>query len=93
VLGDFNADDDSPEMKALFAGGLKSLYGKKKPTVGAFNPIRRIYGEKVPSKTIDWALGWNLKGSAKAVLDTPYKGGWVSDHAAILVNVKKGDGK
>lgn len=93
VLGDFNADADSAEMKRLFAGGLKSLYQKSKPTVGAYNPIRQIYGKNVPSKTIDWALGWNLSAKAEVVLDRPYNGVWVSDHAAVFVTIKQGDKK
>lgn len=88
VLGDFNADKDDAEMKILFDGGLQSLYRELKPTVGAFNPIRRIYGERTPSRTIDWALGWNLEGDAEVVLDTPFNGHWVSDHAAVSVKLK-----
>lgn len=87
VVGDFNADEKSAEMQKLFAGGLKSLYGQLKPSIGAFNPIRRIYGENIPSQTIDWALGWNIKGSAEIVLDSPYEGEWVSDHAGVLIHV------
>jgi endonuclease/exonuclease/phosphatase family metal-dependent hydrolase len=93
VLGDFNADADSAEMKVLFEGGLKSLFREMKPTVGAFNPIRQIYGKDTPSKTIDWALGWNLAGEAEVVLDTAQGGEWVSDHAAVYVKVKQGDKK
>ncbi|MGE3260857.1 MAG: endonuclease/exonuclease/phosphatase family protein [Bacteriovoracia bacterium] len=89
VVGDFNADEKSAEMQVLFEGGLKSLYGALKPSIGAFNPIRRIYGENIPSQTIDWALGWNIEGSAEIVLDTPYNGEWVSDHAGILIHVEK----
>lgn len=89
VLGDFNADKEDAEMKILFEGGLKSLYTEIKPTVGAFNPIRRIYGENIPSRTIDWALGWNMDGSAEVVLDSAQNGVWVSDHAAVLVKVKQ----
>jgi endonuclease/exonuclease/phosphatase family metal-dependent hydrolase len=88
VVGDFNADRGDKEMQLLFNGGLKSLFKEAKPTVGAFNPIRRIYGEHVPSLTIDWALGWNLEGSANVVLDTAFPGDeWVSDHAGIAVQV------
>lgn len=87
VVGDFNADEKSEEMNILFNGGLKSLYKELKPSVGAFNPIRRIYGENIPSLTIDWALGWNINGSAEMVLDTPYQGEWVSDHAGVLIQV------
>lgn len=93
VLGDFNADAESPEMKALFAGGLRDLFVERKPTVGAFNPIRQIYGKNTPSRTIDWALGWNLKGDAEVVLDRAQAGEWVSDHAAVYVKVKQGDKK
>lgn len=89
VVGDFNADKEDAEMKILFEGGLKSLYKDTKPTIGAFNPIRRIYGENIPSRTIDWALGWNMEGSAEVVLDTAQKDIWVSDHAAVLVKVKQ----
>jgi endonuclease/exonuclease/phosphatase family metal-dependent hydrolase len=89
VVGDFNADEKSAEMNILFAGGLKSLYRELKPSIGAFNPIRRIYGDTIPSQTIDWALGWNIKGSAEIVLDTPYMGEWVSDHAGVLIHVEK----
>jgi endonuclease/exonuclease/phosphatase family metal-dependent hydrolase len=89
VVGDFNADERDPEMKALFTNGLRSLYREQKPTIGAFNPIRRIYGNDIKSKTIDWALGWNLDAEASVVLDTPHNGEWVSDHAAALVRVNK----
>lgn len=93
VVGDFNADKEDPEMKVLFEGGLNPLFSEIKPTVGAFNPIRRIYGENIPSRTIDWALGWNLTGSASVVLDSPFEGEWVSDHAAVLVNLKNSKNK
>ena len=94
VLGDFNADAEDSEMRLLFGGGLKELYRERKPTVGAFNPIRRIYGDNVPSRTIDWALGWNADGEAEVVLDAPYgtgRGGvdaWVSDHAGVYVRMR-----
>jgi len=88
VVGDFNADEQDPEMKALFKGGLRSLYRDQKPTIGAYNPIRRIYGNNIASKTIDWALGWKLDGEAAVVLDTPHQGEWVSDHAGVLITVK-----
>lgn len=87
VVGDFNASEKDPEMKLLFKGGLGSLITELKPTIGAFNPIRRIYGENIASKTIDWALGWNLDAEAEVVLDSPWKGEWISDHAAVLVKV------
>jgi endonuclease/exonuclease/phosphatase family metal-dependent hydrolase len=94
VLGDFNADADSAEMKTLFEGGLKNLFKEAKPTIGAFNPIRQIYGKDIPSKTIDWALGWNINADAEVVLDSAQKGDvWVSDHAAVYVKVKQGDKK
>lgn len=93
IVGDFNADKEDNEMKVLFEGGLSSMFLNPKPTVGAFNPIRRIYGEKIPSKTIDWALARNLNGSAEVVLDSPWKGEWVSDHAAVLVKIKKNNNK
>lgn len=89
VVGDFNADAESAEMKHLFAGGLKVLPEQTKPTVGAFNPIRRIYGENIPSKTIDWALGWNVNGRAELKLDHEVNGKWASDHAAIFVRLGK----
>ncbi len=87
VVGDFNANETSAEMNVLFNAGLNHLFRELKPTVGAFNPIRRIYGENIPSLTIDWALGWNLKGEAEVVLDRPYLGRWVSDHAGINIRV------
>ena len=87
VVGDFNASEKDPEMKLLFKSGLGSLITELKPTIGAFNPIRRIYGENIASKTIDWALGWNLDAEAEVVLDSPWKGEWISDHAAVLVKV------
>ena len=89
VLGDFNADENSAEMKLLFEAGLKSLAKELKPTVGAFNPIRQIYGKNIPSKTIDWALGWNVQqATAETVFDKPVQDLWLSDHAglAIVVN-------
>jgi endonuclease/exonuclease/phosphatase family metal-dependent hydrolase len=101
VVGDFNADSKDKEMQILFEGGLKSLYKEIKPTIGAFNPIRRIYGEDIPSLTIDWALGWNLAGTADVVLDSPYTrelsgpeheptiSDWVSDHAGVFIHLKK----
>jgi endonuclease/exonuclease/phosphatase family metal-dependent hydrolase len=90
VVGDFNADKEDPEMRILFDAGLNILIKEIKPTIGAFNPIRRIYGENIPSRTIDWALGWNLSGSAQIVLDTEQKNAvWVSDHAAVLVQLEK----
>jgi endonuclease/exonuclease/phosphatase family metal-dependent hydrolase len=91
VVGDFNADRLDPEMQALFQGGLRVMFKELKPTVGAFNPIRRIYGENIPSKTIDWALGWNASGEAKVILDSPYQGEWVSDHAAVAVKISKSE--
>ena len=92
VVGDFNADAPDKEMQALFAGGLKPLFQKKEPTAGPYNPIRAIYGKEKPSLTIDWALGWNLGGAANVVLNEPYKGVWVSDHAGVWVkpSLKKG---
>lgn len=87
VVGDFNADREDAEMKVLFANGLENLTSELKPTVGPFNPIRRIYGANIPSRTIDWALAWKIKGSSRVVLDTPWQDQWVSDHAAILINL------
>ena len=88
VLGDMNADQDDPEIQDMFRGGLKHLFSELKPTVGAFNPIRRIYGDNIPSKTIDWALGWSLDGDARVVLDSPYDGLWLSDHAGVVIELK-----
>lgn len=88
VMGDFNADDDSPEIRELFSAGFKSLFTEKKPTVGAFNPIRRIYGADIPSKTIDWVLGWGgIGGAAHVVLDAPVGNVWISDHAGVRVEL------
>ena len=89
VVGDFNASEKDKEMQMLFDAGLQHLFQELKPTVGPFNPIRRIYGADKPSLTIDWALGWNLAGTAKVVLDSPYKGDeWVSDHAGVSVKLR-----
>lgn len=89
VLGDFNADESSPEMKLLFSR-LPHLYAELRPTVGAFNPIRRIYGEHIPSQTIDWALGTNgLAAEASVILDSPWQGTWISDHAGIWISVNE----
>ncbi len=89
VAGDFNADADSAEIRHLQETGFVSLLAEKKPTVGAFNPIRQIYGKDIPSKTIDWAFGWGgVKAVAKVVLDSPLKGIWISDHAGVLVQLK-----
>lgn len=88
VVGDFNADREDKEIQILIEGGLKSLYKNKKPTVGAFNPIRQIYGKDIPSRTIDWAFGWHLEGMAKVIFDQPIEEGtWVSDHAGIEINL------
>ncbi len=87
VIGDFNADENSPEIKKLFSAGFRNLFTEVKPTVGAINPIRQIYGKDVPSQTIDWALGKNFNGSARVVLDRPVKNVWVSDHAGILIDI------
>jgi endonuclease/exonuclease/phosphatase family metal-dependent hydrolase len=90
VLGDFNAARPDKEMQILFNGGLKSLYVEEKPTVGPFNPIRRIYGADKPNLTIDWALGWNLGGQASTVLgEANGSGDWVSDHAGVYVKLPK----
>jgi endonuclease/exonuclease/phosphatase family metal-dependent hydrolase len=89
VMGDFNANEKTAEMNILFEGGLHPLPGQDKPTVGAYNPIRRIYGENIPSETIDWALGWNLEGKAEVVLEKPFHDLWISDHAGILVTPAK----
>ncbi len=89
VLGDFNADSSDKEMKILFDGGLKPMLDGKTPTVGPYNPIRRIYGADKPNQTIDWALGWNLDGNAEIVLNRADKNGlWVSDHAGVFVHLK-----
>jgi hypothetical protein len=89
-VGDFNASEKDAEMKVLFAGGLKPFFAEPfKPTVGPANPIRAIYGKDKPNLTIDWALGWNLAGDAKVVLDTAdERGDWASDHAGVLTHVK-----
>lgn len=87
VVGDFNAGETDAEMKVLFEGGLRPLFAQNKPTVGAFNPIRQIYGADTPARTIDWALGWKLDGQAAVVLDSAVKGAWVSDHAAVTVKL------
>ncbi|MGZ3683826.1 MAG: endonuclease/exonuclease/phosphatase family protein [Bdellovibrionota bacterium] len=90
VLGDFNAARPDKEMQILFNGGLKPLFEKETPTVGPFNPIRRIYGADKPSLTIDWALGWNLNGKAETVLNEANAAGdWVSDHAGVYVKLPK----
>ena len=89
VVGDFNAAGKDKEMQLLFEAGLKSLYKEEKPTVGPFNSIRAIYGKDKPNLTIDWALGWNLSGSAELVLhEADKEGNWVSDHAGVLVKLR-----
>ena len=88
VVGDFNADQADPEMKILFAGGLKNLVTEVQPTVTPHNPIRKIYGDK-PARAIDWALGWNLNAKARVVLAQPWKGVWVSDHAGLMVEIEE----
>lgn len=88
VVGDFNANQKNKEMKIFFSGGLPHAYKTLKPTVGAFNPIRRIYGEHIPSETIDWALSHQVEAQAQVVLDKPWEEQWVSDHAGILIQVK-----
>jgi endonuclease/exonuclease/phosphatase family metal-dependent hydrolase len=90
VLGDFNAARPDKEMQILFNGGLKSLFTEEKPTVGPYNKIRLIYGAEKPNLTIDWALGWNLDGTAETVLGTANASGdWVSDHAGVYVTLPK----
>ena len=90
VLGDFNAARPDKEMQLLFGGGLKSLFKEEKPTVGPYNPIRKIYGADKPNLTIDWALGWNIDGEAATVLgEAAPSGDWVSDHAGVYVNISK----
>lgn len=89
VVGDFNADKEDKEMQMLLNGGLHILIADLKPTIGAFNPIRKIYGEHIASRTIDWALGSNLDAKAKIILDSPWQDQWVSDHAAIWISVNK----
>ena len=85
-LGDFNADENSKEMKFLFNNGLKDLLTLRKPTVGPFNPIRSLYG-KIKPQTIDWALGINVDAKAEVLFSGPVNGRWISDHAAILVEL------
>lgn len=89
IMGDFNADETNAEMKILFEAGFLSLQdlSQLKPTVGAFNPIRRIYGDNIPSRTIDWALIKNGTGQAKVVLDEPFEDKWISDHAGLWVTL------
>jgi endonuclease/exonuclease/phosphatase family metal-dependent hydrolase len=90
VVGDFNADSGDKEIQMLLNSDFTSLLRTKKPTVGAFNPIRRIYGENTPSRTIDWPFGWQLPPGAVAevVLDKPVFGDlWVSDHAALEIHL------
>ena len=88
VMGDFNADDDAAEIRELLNSGFHSLYVEKKPTVGAFNPIRQIYGKDIPSKTIDWAFASGIEhGAAHVVLDSPLGDVWVSDHAGVWIEL------
>ena len=88
VAGDFNADKNDKEMIILFAAGFKNLVKDLKPTVGAYNPIRRIYGNGIPSRTIDWALGWNVEGEGKILFNEPLDEIWLSDHAGIFIEAK-----
>lgn len=88
-VGDYNADEKSEEINLLFKNGFQNLFSEPyQPTVGPYNPIRLIYG-KIKNQTIDWALGVNIEGSAKVLFDKPTdEGVWISDHAAVLVNIK-----
>jgi hypothetical protein len=84
VLGDFNADSDTKEIQLLLKAGLVSFADPKQATVGAWNPIRQIYGKDIPSKTIDWAFARDtLGGKGEVVFDRPVHGEWLSDHAGV----------
>lgn len=85
VLGDFNADENSPEIKKLFSHNLNNLFTKLEPTIDPQNPIRAIYGKDFPPRTIDWALGFHFKARARVVLSQPYLDNWISDHSAVWV--------
>jgi endonuclease/exonuclease/phosphatase family metal-dependent hydrolase len=89
VMGDFNADQEDAEIQILTQAGLRSTVVEKKPTVGAFNPIRQIYGKDIPSRTIDWIFAQaGLAGLAEVVFDTPVDGLWISDHAGIFLQIR-----
>lgn len=89
VMGDFNADAESKEIQILMNGGLVSLVKNKKPTVGAFNPIRQIYGKDIPSQTIDWIFATaEVTGAARVVFDQPVEGQWISDHAGVWGKIR-----
>lgn len=87
VTGDFNADVEDKEISLLIGAGFKSLVNVKKPTIGAFNPIRQIYGKDIPSRTIDWAFAWNVDGDGEVLFDQALEGTWLSDHAAVFAHV------
>ena len=87
-LGDFNADENSDEMKFLFNNGFNKFSAQPEATVGPFNPIRSIYG-KIKNQTIDWIIGTDtLSGQTKVLLNRPVKGVWVSDHAAVIMTLE-----
>lgn len=89
VAGDFNADEENEEIAILERNGLRSLVVEKKPTVGAFNPIRQIYGKDIPSRTIDWTFAaGKISGQGSVVFDAPVNGTWLSDHAGIWVEFR-----
>jgi endonuclease/exonuclease/phosphatase family metal-dependent hydrolase len=89
VMGDFNADSENKEIQILVEKELRSLVQEKKPTVGAFNPIRQIYGQDIPSRTIDWVFATKkVKGEATVVFDSAINQTWISDHAGIYVKLK-----
>lgn len=87
VMGDFNADKQDKEIEMLFAAGFKSLVKDLQPTVGAYNPIRQIYGKDIPSKTIDWTFSWNVDGEGEILFTKALDGTWLSDHAAVFMKV------
>jgi endonuclease/exonuclease/phosphatase family metal-dependent hydrolase len=85
VVGDFNADEKSEELRILFRSGLKILLSSLKPTIDPINPIRQIYGKDFLPRTIDWALGFQWQAKARVVLSEPWQGEWVSDHSGLWV--------
>lgn len=85
VVGDFNADQDAPEIQFLAKNGLVNLATKLEPTVGPANPIRQIYGKDIKAQTIDWAWGFHYPAKAKRVLADPIGELWLSDHAGIMI--------
>ena len=91
LAGDFNADENSNEMKFLFDNGFNNFLIKAEPTVGPFNPIRSIYG-KIKNQTIDWILGTDtIQGRSHVMFDEPVDEVWISDHSAVFVTLSKID--